>query len=363
MSTGFHSQNKRFSNQNPPPSTSTRLHGLDLARFFAFTGMVLVNFGIVMALPDQQNILAQFNHFLQGKAAALFVVLAGVGLQLARQRTKSDNTKLILKRAAFLLVLGLINSTFFQADILHFYAFYFLIGAFCLPLANSRLLLLIIGLTVTASILIVALPFDQGWDWADYHYRDFWTVPGFFRHVFYNGWHPVIPWLAYLLFGFLLARAPLSETWFQRRLILFGSFGLILAEALAILLQSINPFDELAPLLTTSPVPAMPLYLVAGGSGAALLIGLSLQLCRNGKIRRLCQPMLEAGKQTLSLYIAHIFLGMGTMEALGMLGNSSSAQVYGATLLFATLSCLYAWLWRKRLKRGPIEALMRKITG
>ena len=61
-----------------------RLHGLDLARYLALAGMVLVNFRLAMAVPAEgEGWLAGFFHLLEGKASATFVTLAGLGLVLA----------------------------------------------------------------------------------------------------------------------------------------------------------------------------------------------------------------------------------------------------------------------------------------
>lgn len=58
-------------------SSNKRLKGVDFARFCAFLGMVLVNFRIVLTPEANQS---AFVNFFEGKAAALFVVLVGVGL-------------------------------------------------------------------------------------------------------------------------------------------------------------------------------------------------------------------------------------------------------------------------------------------
>ncbi|MFK7888143.1 MAG: hypothetical protein AB8G16_14885 [Gammaproteobacteria bacterium] len=56
-------------------------------------------------------------------AAATFVVLAGVGLGISLTRTAwQPLQRVVLKRAAFLLVLGLANTLVFDADIIHYRA-------------------------------------------------------------------------------------------------------------------------------------------------------------------------------------------------------------------------------------------------
>ncbi len=67
---------------------SKRLDGLDFSRFLAFFGMVLVNFKVVAGATNEGAFpwLATFHQSLEGRAAALFVLLAGVGIGLSAKR-------------------------------------------------------------------------------------------------------------------------------------------------------------------------------------------------------------------------------------------------------------------------------------
>ena len=105
-----------------------RLDGLDLARYVAFVGMVIVNFKIAMGAENDGGLLSMLTTALEGRAAATFVVLAGIGLGLAGIRRLDQTIYVTIKRALFLLMIGLLNMTIFDADILHYYAFYFLFG-------------------------------------------------------------------------------------------------------------------------------------------------------------------------------------------------------------------------------------------
>ncbi|MBT0962375.1 DUF418 domain-containing protein [Denitromonas iodatirespirans] len=346
--------------------TPHRLDGLDLARFVAFVGMVIVNFKIVMGATGSAGLLGGLTQMLEGKAAASFVVLAGIGLGLSgAPGSQAQTVSVTLKRALFLLALGLLNTLVFDADILHYYAVYFLFGALLLPLASGWLVAGIVGLGGAFVAMILTLDYDAGWHWASYSYTGFWTPAGFVRNLFFNGWHPVVPWLGFLLFGIVLSRQTLSNRATQHRLILLGALAVAAAKAASALLAGqlarIDP--ALAILATTSPVPPMPLYLLAGIGGAAMLIGLCLRgapwLARAG-VLGLVTP---AGRQTLTLYIAHILLGMGTLEALGLLGKQTITAVVAAAGLFCALAALYAWLWSRAFRRGPVEALMRRLAG
>ncbi len=348
-------------------SQSRRLEGLDLARSLALVGMVIVNFKIAMGVPDDSaGWAATIGGGLEGRAAATFVVLAGVGLGLAYHRApKQSLVAVTLRRAAFLMVVGLLNSLIFDADILHYYAVYFALGVFCLPLSRRWLTALIATLIVGFLVLVFVLDYEAGWNWQTLTYSGFWTPEGFVRNLLFNGWHPVVPWLAFLLFGVLLAKSDLSRVRTQRILIGGGMAVWLAAEALSWALQMrfTGQWRELVDLVGTSPVPPGPLYMMAGGGFAAVVIGFCLVLATPLKQMGVLDAVAPAGRQTLTLYIAHILLGMGTLEALGLLGGQTAEAAFAAALLFCLLATLFASVWARRWKRGPMEMLMRRLAG
>jgi uncharacterized membrane protein YeiB len=346
--------------------STSRLDGLDLARFVAFVGMVIVNFKIAMGAESAIDTpLSVFLVALEGRAAATFVVLAGIGLGLAA--ANSDHRQMVtvtLKRAAFLLVLGLLNALVFEADILHYYAFYFLFGAFFLAASTRVLFGTILAINIFFSAMLFTLDYDLGWG-DGYRYLDFWTPVGFFRNLFFNGWHPVIPWLSFLLFGILLSRLQLGNRTVQNRMIGLSAGVFFANEILSITLK--NLATEVAPemieLLSTGPIPPMPLYMVAGMSVSVAIIGLCLRISQWCQQIGILQVIAPAGRQTLTLYIAHILIGMGTMEELGLLGSESLPTAVSAGLIFCIVAVVYAYFWSRKFKRGPIEFVMRKIAG
>ena len=99
---------------------------------------------------------------MEGRAAATFVVLAGIGLGLAGLKGLDQTISVTIKRALFLLVIGLLNMTIFDADILHYYAFYFLFGVLLLPLGSRALFGVLIGLNIAFAIMILSLNYDAG---------------------------------------------------------------------------------------------------------------------------------------------------------------------------------------------------------
>ncbi len=346
--------------------TNTRLEGLDVARFLALLGMVIVNFDTVMVSGDHlgEN-YAGIAQMLQGRAAATFVVLAGIGLGLSASHQAWERTLAItLKRAAFLLFVGLLNLQIFDADIIHYYAFYFLLGTFFLRLRSKFLFFAMAGLVIGFVVLALFLEYDAGWNWQTYAYSDFWTVTGFTRNLFFNGWHPLVPWFAFFLLGIYLSRLRLRERTVQWQLLIGGSLLFIVVSlASRALVSMVADIDaEAVVLFATDPIPPMPLYMLAGGSVASATIGLCLLveswLRSSGLLRIFTAP----GRQTLTLYVAHIVIGMGTLEALGMLGGQIPQTALVAASLFIAIATVYALVWRLFYRRGPLEMLMRKMS-
>ena len=56
-----------------------------------------------------------------------------------------------------------------------------------------------------------------GWNFEPLAYADFWSPSGFIRNLFYNGFHPVIPWAAFMLFGLWYGRQNLYDIKFVER--------------------------------------------------------------------------------------------------------------------------------------------------
>lgn len=131
----------------------TRVIALDVARALALFGMVLVNFKLTMDANVGSEILLNLTEVLEGRASALFVVLAGIGISLATQasyvagdRQSLLQSRVVLIKRAFLLMLAGLGFLFiWPADILHFYGVYFLFAAFLFSVSNRRLLLAVVG--------------------------------------------------------------------------------------------------------------------------------------------------------------------------------------------------------------------------
>ena len=59
--------------------------------------------------------------------------------------------------------------------------------------------------------LLTTYDYSQGWEWNTLLYRDIWTLSGALRNLLFNGFHPVFPWLAFLLIGMAFGRMALHQ--------------------------------------------------------------------------------------------------------------------------------------------------------
>ncbi len=356
--------------------TTSRIIGYDFARALAVLGMIIVNFKIVMNASEAgADWLIRLVGLLEGRAAATFVVLAGVGLALLSRRARlagdqdgiSNNRRTLLKRALFLFVVGLLYTPIWPADILHFYGIYIAIGAFLLA-ASDRSLWMWIGVFAAGFVVMMfVFDYEQGWDWNTLAYTDFWTPVGMARHLFFNGFHPVFPWTAFLLAGMWLGRQDMGNPATRRQILFIGVGAVILAEAAsALLIQSVIPdlgVETAESLFGTQPMPPMPLYLLGGGGTAFAVIALSIMLTNRLAGARWLEPFISVGQLALTIYVAHVVIGMGGLEMLGMLENRSLIFATTSAIIFYGASMLFAFLWRKRFKRGPLEWVMRRATA
>ncbi|WP_406648651.1 heparan-alpha-glucosaminide N-acetyltransferase domain-containing protein [Aliisedimentitalea scapharcae] len=332
-----------------------RLSGLDIARFLAFCGMVLVNFRIAANVTPQDDLFSTLTTMLEGRAAALFVILAGIGLTLAR-----SDTATVLRRAAFLFVIGLANLTIFDADILHFYAVYFVVALPFVPMNNRNLWISIAAILFVSVLALVILDYEAGWNWDTYSYSDFWTVTGFLRHTFFNGWHPVFPWICFLLVGLGIGRLQLGTRATQMRLIAGGT----LVAVLGLIPGWITSDPELIDVLNATAIPPGPFYILSASGSAAAMIGLTLWAAPLLDWLGIAGWMTTPGRQALTLYVLHILVGMGILEALGLLdGSLETKAIFAYSLLFCALCAVYARIWTLLASRGPLETLMRKLAG
>jgi len=354
-----------------------RIIGIDVARALSIFGMIIVNFKMVFG-QQGQGWLKSFSEIFDGKAAATFVVLAGVGIAFMTNVSIRDNDEkrlresqiVVLKRALFLFVVGLSYNFIWPADILHFYGIYMLAVLLFVKSKPHTILIAALVLVLFYPVLMLLIDYEAGWDFNTLQYDGFWSVDGFFRNLFYNGFHPVIPWAAFMLIGLWFGRQNLNDDQFVKKTLWISlSMFLVINLVSKLLIHSLSGSSEqvageLAQVLGTSPMPPLPIYMLSGSSIAIFIVSGCILIARRFENNVIISALNKTGQLTLTFYVAHVIIGMGVVEEVSStkLGMHSLEFSVIYALVFSLLCIVFALVWTKYCNVGPLEWIMRKLT-
>ncbi|MFI7483371.1 heparan-alpha-glucosaminide N-acetyltransferase domain-containing protein [Kocuria sp. M1R5S2] len=373
----------------PAAPVKRRLVGIDAARGLALIGMISIHI-----LPAWNA--ATFQPTLQwtvfaGRSAALFALLAGVGLAFSTgARTPHTGRAMtadrwgVAVRALLIASLGLaINQALPgrsiedvpAVNILVYYGAFFLLAIPFLGL-SARALLLCAGCFALAGpalmhLLRDVLPVVENYNLA---FADLLTDPGgSAARLLLTGVFPALPYLAYLLAGLAIGRLDLSRLRTQIGLLVGGvllaaaawaTSRLLLGPAggLAELVRSTPGLDRelVADVLRFGPDPTLPTTtwwwlavagpytntppaLLLGLGSAAAVLGLCLLLARRTSGWLL--PLSAMGSMTLTVYSAHLL-------AL------STELHYDEPMWFVVhvgVAMVLALVWHRVMGQGPLE--------
>ena len=356
-----------------------RITGYDFARSFAILGMAVINFIFLMADFTRCSPPAKFLIYLiYGKASAMFVILAGIGISLLSARARLNRSvqeltrlrHMLLKRSLFLFITGLCFTAVWPADILHFYGIYIAVGAFLMGVEDRCLLksAAAFALFFTALLFFLNYEIDMGWELID----DFgnWKPQTFVRNLFFNGYHPVFPWTAFLLLGMWFGRQNVSNSGFRKKVLAIGCTVFcaveLLSRLIAPLLSDITKGSSPgipAMLLQTSPMPPSPFYLISSGAASLMMITVCISLTEQQRVSRYLKPFAAAGQLSLTLYVTHILSATSLIyffEVIGEFEDTSTAVMFA--VLFYAAAVVISHIWQKRFGRGPLEYIMRLVS-
>ena len=382
---------------------SKRLTGIDAARGLALLGMMATHLMGIFE-RDLQQTPTWVGLAFSGRAAALFAVLAGVGLALTTGREQPRSglqlqaaRRGIAARALVIAAVGLLLGGLEVniAVILVHYAVLFLcvlpfIGMAVRPLcawaAGWVLLSPPLAYLLRPWMLETGTPLVLG---HNPNFEDFQTPGMLLADLFFTGYYPVVQWLSYLLIGLIIGRLALSSPGVQLLLVtggtLIASGAKILGtlaidewggrEALHALQKDPSyPLDSLLQvnltgveqsgswwwLATSAPHSGTTLDLLHTSGVAAAVIGLCLLIARLGDWLdlNLLLPFSGPGAMTLSLYSAHVWL-VASMYGQPLPSGWTEEGMYIAQAVPAVgIGILFAVL---RL-RGPLEQLAHSVS-
>jgi uncharacterized protein len=340
--------------------------------------MFIVNFNTVFGSHENQSPMGIFLGLFNGNSSTIFVILAGMGVSLMSNRPEYTNIEkkqlrsVVLKRSWFLFFTGLLLYMWWPADILHFYGGYLHIAALLL-FVNKKFYLWAAGAVIIIfHLLLLVIDYKNAWNFETLEYTDFWSISGFLRNTFYNGWNPIFPWIAFFMLGMWLGRLNWSNTGTRKKIFTTGAVIFGCMELLQLLANK-NFFSETLKFYFTADYlpPYLPFMLSTAGFGL-VIIATCFYIGEKFSNSRWVNILVTTGKMTLTHYIVHLTVGMILLAVicgkniLTPIDKTVPLQplyIFFYAVLFFIISILFSFFWNCKFKNGPMEMLMRKITG
>ena len=356
-----------------------RIIGFDLARAYALFGMFIVNFNYCFgSVFYTEEPVGRFLNLFTGNSTSIFIILAGMGVSFMANKTEDSLEarkglkSIILKRSWFLLALGLVLFNWWPGDILHFYGSYMHIAAFLLFVPKRYYLWSAFLVIIIYHVLLFVIPVETSWDMTTFRYADFWTPQGFLRNTFYNGWNSVFPWFAYFLLGMYLGKLDWQHSSTKKKVFFAGLIAFLIIQGIR-LIATTNLKDDFLHtyILSEYYPPYLPFMIVTAGF-ALMVIAIFMFIGEKFTNAKIIKALVKTGQMTLSHYVIHLTLGMMILALLtgkhytGFLEDEIPTSpiyilVFAGSFFIATV--LLSVFWSKWFKNGPLETLMRKISG
>ncbi|MEW9873730.1 heparan-alpha-glucosaminide N-acetyltransferase domain-containing protein [Arthrobacter sp. HS15c] len=379
-------------------SSADRLRGIDAARGLALLGMMATH--LLPTFESNADLTPTWIGLtFSGRAAALFAVLAGIGLALSTgKQVPAEGARLgaarrgIALRAAVIAAVGLtlggleVN----LAIILVHYAVLFLCVLPFLGLKPKALCAWAAGWILVSPVLAYLLrpwllasnpPLKLGHNpsWEDL------STPGpLLGDLFLTGYYPVFQWMSYLLVGLLIGRLPLTRALVPWLLLAGGTVLAVFTKSLGVtametwggraaledVLNAPNyPLDSVLQvnltgvpqegswwwLASAAPHSGTTLDLAHTSGVAAAVVGACLLLGRlaDWLDLDLLLPLRGPGAMTLTLYTVHVWVVAGFYLKPLPAGWTEDGMYFAhaaTAIIVGTVFILLKW-------RGPLEWL------
>lgn len=354
-----------------------RIIGFDMARGYAILGMFIVNFNNVFGSHTNHEGWSGFLNLFNGNSSSLFVILAGMGVSLMTNRseyTSEEQSRIkrtVIRRSWFLFVLGVAFYLWWPADILHFYGGYMHIAALLLFLPRAYFLYAAAIAILIFHVLLSIIPYQTGWNFETLMYHDFWTLNGFLRNTFYNGWNSIFPWIAYFFLGMYLGRLNWQSSDTPRKTFYIGISVYLLTFFVQAYADSFTQNEELLFYFTADYLPPFLPFMLSTASFGLILISLFIFIGQKVGDHKIAKILAFTGQMTLTHYIAHLVLGLFLLSLLT--GRSLSYDMLeepptnpiillAFAFFYFLASCAFSHYWMKKYSYGPLEKLMRKVS-
>lgn len=356
-----------------------RIEGLDFARALAMLGMFIVNFGVISgSTANGSQWLIQLQSLFEGRASALFVILAGIGTALMTRKAREAKDPILIrqskltlwKRALFLFVVGmLLYVVGWTGDILHYYGIYMFLAALLIATSKKTMLFAISTVLIVTQWLQFQFNYLDGWHpkYVLLEYMDFWTAEGFMRNLLFNGYHPVFPWISFFLIGMLVGSLDLTNRALRKKLVAAGILLVVITEIFSKVIIHFSTkyfldLDSALYLFDTGPIPPNIMYVLSNSASAIVIIVGCMYFVETYK-NKVIEAVIKTGQMSLTHYVGHVFIGITVLEVFDLSNNATVAF----SMLYACcyfLGCVFFSVWWSTIhQRGPLEKLIRKWSN
>jgi Heparan-alpha-glucosaminide N-acetyltransferase, catalytic len=376
-----------------------RLRGVDATRGVALLGMMAVHALYSYGPDDRPTVVYSL---AAGRSAAVFAVLAGLGIAFLTGRRRVALGRPALEAAASLgaraLVIGAVGLALGYVDpaiaavILPSYALLFVIAVPLVLLPTPALVALgtaiAVGTPVLSHRLRASLPVPQ----PDNHsFADLATDPsGTATELLLTGAYPVLVWTAYVCVGIAIGRLRLSSPRVAVVLLAVGSAVAAAATGLSAWLLGakgglaaieaagtgrstvsvadvldfgaggVTPTTSIWWLAVRAPHTGTPIEVVHTTGSAVALLGVLLLLGHltvpvlGTLTAAVLAPLAAAGSMPLTLYTAHLVFMSSPLDVL---------EAVPGYVVQAVGVLLFALAWRQAVGQGPLEVLVHGVSG
>lgn len=367
-------------------AVSTRNLTVDVARAVAMIGVVILNYHASLngtlawapIYPSQwERLFNPGTGVLTTRFAAVFVLVAGIGVSLMTRVSRESNDPALLnrdrlrllRRGVLLYAVGYVLQWVWPGTILFYYGAFFIVAAFIF--SAPRWQILTVGIVATFASAVIA------WWRVEQSFTGnltSWLTPtnvdsprNLLIRTFISYTHPLFPWLLFFIGGIILGRHLHRLAELRPRLMLWSG-GILAATYLinTVFVAEISTTNHerlIATILSTRPYDRGLLYSI--GTMASSLLALCIlsiivdSLGENSVVNMLAQ----AGQMSLSIYLAHIFFFNLIVHRAHLVGATGLDTAFGLALVFYVIAIPISALWRTHVGRGPAEILYRAFGG
>jgi uncharacterized membrane protein YeiB len=184
-----------------------------------------------------------------------------------------------------------------------------------------------------------------------------------------NGFYPAITWMPFVLAGMALGRLDLTSRVVQLRIAVLGAAITVAAYGTSLLLGGKNALASLAEggnmpdgagsLLLAGPHSGTTFDIV-GSTGVAMLVivAATALMQRLTWLRRAASPIIAVGAMSLTAYVGHFVL----QPLLPAPAGAETQQSWTPVTLFILGAIVFAAIWSRFFRRGPLEYLLHVTT-